>query len=111
MDNPWLKKFLANAPPIDDVREDAARCCEETARYVRKERGPLRDPISHGILAEFPDAAFGVASEVAEAVAEAMVLTGAGFTADMPWTLAATLLRNGWQRGHRIQPIAEVARG
>lgn len=96
-----ISKFVAQAPPIDAVREDAARCAEETARYERGERGPLRMP--HGLInGEFSDAAFGVAAEVAMVVADAMRSAGKRFTLDFPWSTAAKMLRNGWQRGHRL---------
>lgn len=100
---PELDKFIASAPPIDTVREDAARCAEETAKWQRGERGPLRTP-HHGLLSEFSDAAFGVAAEVAMEVARAMKSKRVRFTVDMPWNLAAALLRGGWQRGHRLLP-------
>lgn len=93
--------FVAQSPPIDAVREEAARCAEETARWQRGERGPLRMP--RGIVnGEFSDAAFGVAAEVAMVVAGAMRSVGKRFTMDMPWSTAASMLRNGWQRGHRL---------
>ena len=96
-----IARFVAKAPPIDAVRDEAARCAEETARWQRGERGPLRMP--HGIVnGEFSDAAFGVAGEVAMVVGEAMKAAGQRFTVDFPWSTAATLLRNGWQRGHRL---------
>lgn len=96
-----MSKFVAQAPPIDTVRDEAARCAEETARWQRGERGPLRMP--RGLInGEFSDAAFGVAAEVAMVVADAMRSAGQRFTMDMPWSTAAKMLRNGWQRGHRL---------
>lgn len=89
---------------IDSVREDAARCCDETARWQRGERGPLRTPDAFPLTAEFSDGAFGVASEVALAVAQALKQAGVWFDLAFPWSMAATLLRAGWQREHRLQP-------
>lgn len=104
MKNP-LAQFVARSPAsiIDDVREEAARVCDETARWQRGERGPLRTPDVHPLIAEGSDAAFGVAAEVAMAVGNALSAKGQRFTVDFPWTMAATLLRGGWQRGHRIE--------
>ena len=105
----WIDKFVAQSPPVDEVRADAARCAEETARYERGERGPLRTP--RGLVpGEFTDAAFGVAAEVATVVGEALRISGARFTAALCWSTAATLLRAGWQRGQRISPHV-VGRG
>ena len=96
-----IADFVAHAPPIDTIREDAARCAEETARWERGERGPLRMPT--GLVGgEFSDAAFGVAAEVAMVVADALKAKGQRFTLDFPWSMAAQLLRRGWQRGHRL---------
>ena len=104
-----MSKFVAQAPPIDTVREEAARCAEETARWQRGERGRLRMP--HGLISgEFSDAAFGVAAEVAMVVADAMKAAGKRFTLDMPWSTAASMLRNGWQRGHKLVAY-EVGKG
>ena len=100
-----LDRFLRVAPPIDDHRDDAARCCEETARFERGERPALRlDPadLEHN---EFSDAAAGIASEVAMAVLAAFKQARARVYPAVCWDLAAQLLRSGWQRGHRIQPI------
>jgi len=104
-----MSRFVAQSPPIDTVREEAARCAEETARWERGERGPLRMP--RGLInGEFSDAAFGVAAEVAVVVAAAMRAAGQRFTIDMPWSTAAHMLRNGWQRGHRLVAY-ETGRG
>lgn len=99
--NDPMSRFVAQAPPIDSVREEAARCAHETARWQRGERGPLEMP--RGLIGgEFSDAAFGVAAEVAMVVGEAMKAAGERFTSDFPWSTAATMLRNGWQRGHKL---------
>lgn len=96
-----VEDFVAHAPPIDTVRDEAARCAEETARWERGERGPLRMP--RGLVAgEFSDAAFGTAGEVAGLVGDAMVASGQRFVAAFAWSTAATMLRNGWQREHRL---------
>lgn len=107
-----LELFLANAPPsIDSVREEATRVCEETARWQRGERGPLRTP-ADGLLSEGSDAAFGVAGEVAMVVGDALKERGIRFDPAFPWATAATLLRNGWQRGHKLiaQDLAKGAK-
>jgi hypothetical protein len=96
-----MERFIAHSPPIDDVREEAARCASETARWERGERGPLRMP-SGLIAGEFSDAAFGVAAEVAMEVAGAMKAAGQRPGVHLPWSVAATLLRAGWQRGQRV---------
>lgn len=100
-----MDEFVANttADVIDRVREEAARCCEETAKWQRGERGPLVQP-TRLIGGEFSDAAFGVAGEVAMIVGEAFKEANARFRVDMPWDIAAKLLRSGWKRGHRILP-------
>ena len=73
-----ISKVVAQSPPIDAVREEAARCAEETARWQRGERGPLRMP--NGLVnGEFCDAAFGVAAEVAMVVAAALKANGKRF--------------------------------
>jgi hypothetical protein len=96
-----MERFLANnPPPIDSVREEAARCAEETARYERGERPPLR--YGNPLTSEFSDAAFGVAAEVALVVSDALKANAVRFEAAFCWSTAATLLRNGWQRGHRL---------
>lgn len=97
-----LDEFVATTPAVvfEEVREEAARVCDETARYMRGERGPLRMPPNP----EFRDMAFGVASEVAMTVANALKSIKQRFTADFPWITAATLLRAGWKRGHRLEP-------
>ena len=95
---------FVDVPSIDEVREEAARCCDETARWGRGERGRVLNPMDDGILGEFSDAAFGVASEVAMAVAEAFRSVHVRFAFDMPWSVAASMLRHGWQRGHKIAP-------
>src|SRR6185369_3867726 len=100
-----LDNFLRVAPPIDDHREDAARVCEETARYERGERPPLRldqNDIEHN---EFSDSAAGIASEVAMGVLDALKAARVRLTPAVCWDIAAKLLRSVWQRGHRIQPI------
>ncbi len=100
-----LDNFLRVSPPIDDHREDAARVCEETARYERGERGPLRlDPsdIEHN---EFSDSATGIAAEVAMEVSDALKAAHVRCPPADVWAVAAKLIRSGWQRGHRIQPI------
>lgn len=104
-----LDAFLLVAPPIDDHREDAARCCEETARFERGERTPLRLDPADIPNNEFSDAAAGIAAEVAMAVFAACKQAGAGVYPAVCWDLAAKLLRSGWQRGHRLQPM--VTRG
>ncbi|MDB4956569.1 MAG: hypothetical protein JWO36_4138 [Myxococcales bacterium] len=98
-----IKAFVAQSPPIDSVREEAARCCDETARVLRGERGRLRTPEDR-LLAEFCDAAFGVAAEVAMVVCDALKTARLAFRPDFPWDTAAALLRNGWQRGHKLLP-------
>jgi hypothetical protein len=104
----WIEKFAAQAPPIDDVRENAARCAEETARWERGERGPLRMP--RGLIAgEFTDAEFGTAAEVATTVGDALTARGQRFRPEFAWSTAAKLLRNGWQRGHRLMAQVIVA--
>lgn len=103
-----LDQFLANDPPtIDSVREDAARICDETARWQRHERGPLR---AGGLMSEGSDAAFGVAAEVAMVVGDALKANRMRFRSDFPWSTAAMLLRNGWQRGHKLL-THEVGKG
>lgn len=106
-----LDKFVAQAPPIDSVRDGAARCCEETARWQRGERTRVLNPLDDGILGEFSDAEFGVAAEVATEVARAFRTAGVGFKSDQPWDFAARLLRAGWQRGHRLLPHVIAAKG
>jgi len=100
-----LDAFLSVAPLIDDHRDEAARVCEETARYERGERQPLRlDPndISNH---EFSDAAAGIAAEVAMEVSDALKAARVRCPPADVWAMAARLLRSGWQRGHRLQPI------
>lgn len=94
---------------FDEVREEAARCCDETARHQRGERGPLRTP-DRSSDPEFCDAALGVAAEVADVVAATLRRARQRFTADFVWSTAAMLLRNGWQRGHKLVPHV-VGRG
>jgi len=105
-----LDNFLRVAPPIDDHREDAARVCEETARYERGERPPLRiDP--HDITNnEFSDPAAGIAAEVAMEISDALQAARVRCPPADVWAMAAKLLRSGWQRGHRLQPIV-IGRG
>lgn len=100
MANP-IDRFVDVAPPIDDVRADAARCADETARYSRGERGPLRMTDSP-LTSEFSGEAAGTAAEVALVVAKSLKASGAKFDAALCWSTAATLLRNGWQRGHKL---------
>lgn len=109
MSREWLTEFIAKSPPVDVVRDEAARCAEETARYERGERGPLHMP--RGLVdGEFSDAAFGVAAEVATAVGDALRATGKRFQPAMVWATAARLLRAGWQRGHRMAAV-EIGKG
>jgi hypothetical protein len=108
IDTKWIDKFAAQAPSIDDVRDGAARCAEETARWERGERGPLRMP--HGLIAgEFSDAEFGTAGEVATKVGNALLARGQRFRPELAWSTAAKLLRGGWQRGHQL--LAHVVGG
>ena len=100
IDESWIEKFAA-LHQIDPVRDEAARCAEETARWERGERGPLRMP-SGLVSGEFSDAAFGVAAEVATKVGNALLGKGRRYRIDMPWDTAAKLLRGGWQRSHRL---------
>jgi hypothetical protein len=94
--------YQAQAPDVDEVREEAARCAEETARWERSVRAkPLRG--------EFSDDAFGVAGEAAIVVLSALKAAGAGFSVDLPWDLAAGLLRAGWQRGQAMEINLSVA--
>lgn len=95
-----IEKFVAITPAsiIDDNREEAARCCDETAKWQRGQRPPLN------MFTEFSGHAFGVASEVALVVRDALVEAGVHWRPDFPWTAAATLLRAGWQRGHKLEP-------
>jgi hypothetical protein len=96
-----VDKFLSVAPPIDAVREEAARCAEETAKMERGERGPLRlteDPRT----SEFSGEAAGTAAEVAMVVMEALKAQGVRAPPVFCWMTAAMLLRNGWQRGHKL---------
>lgn len=106
-----LDKFLAVAPPIDDFREEAARVCEETARYERGERAALRLDPNDIANNEFSDSAAGIAAEVATTVSAALKRSGmaALVCPEQVWNLAANLLRGGWQRSHRLQPM--VTRG
>lgn len=95
-----------NSKIVDKVREEAARVCEETAKVIRGERGPLRTPDVYKLTAEFSDAAFGVASEVTLAIAEAVIGAGCRMELDQYWTVGASLLRAGWKRGQRIEGFA-----
>lgn len=99
MKNEIVDRFVASTPAciVDIAREEAARVCDETARYERGERAELAD-------GEFSDNALLVALEVAFAVGNALKSAGAGWRADVPWTTAASLLRRGWQRGHKFIP-------
>lgn len=109
MGKSWIDAFVAVSPPIDEVREEAIRCAEETARQERGERGPLRMPCGL-VSGEFSDAAFGVAAEVATRVFEALRTTGKRFKPELCWSTAADLLRAGWQRGQKLVPM-EIGRG
>ncbi len=86
-------------PPVDEVRDEAARCCDETARYERHERSVLRPD-------EFSEGALAVALEVAFVVGDAMKAAGMGWQPELPWTAAALLLRAGWKRGDEVRPFA-----
>jgi hypothetical protein len=100
MKNP-IDKFVEVAPPIDKVREEAARCAEETAKMERGERGPLRmteDPLT----SEFTGYAAGTAAEVAMIVAAALKASRVQIDPAFCWDTAAKLLRSGWQRGHLL---------
>lgn len=90
---------------IDENREQAARVCDETAKFMRGERGRLLNPIEHGLRAEFTDEAYGVAGEVAGVVNDALREGKARMPADKAWEIAAKLLRGGWQRGHKLKPM------
>ncbi len=94
-----VRMFAARAPSIDSVREEAARCCEETAKMERGERPPLR---MDGLFAEFSDAAAGTAAEVACMIGDTLQAKKIPFEPAFCWQTAATLLRNGWQRGDRL---------
>lgn len=87
-----------------ELREEAARCAEETARMERGERGVLRSQLN-SLVPEFSDDAFGLAAEVAGVVLEAFLAAGlrGRFHPHQGWDLAATLLRAGWKRGDRIE--------
>lgn len=87
--------MVASNPPIDEVREEAARVCEETARWERGERVRLQN-------GEFSDGAFGVSSEVTIAVFRALRATGKRVKPEIVWDTAARLLRAGYQRGASI---------
>lgn len=99
-DDEEYRQFVKGNPPIDEVREEAARVCEETARWERGERPKLR----YGApgQSEFSDGAFGVAAEVAFAVSRALFSTGKKFKPDLAWASAAVLLRAGYKRGQQI---------
>lgn len=100
-----LDRFLRAAPPIDDHRENAALCCEETAKHERGERPPLRlDPndIEHN---EFSDAVAGISAELVMLVLEAAKTARVLVHPAVCWDIAAKLLRSGWQRGDLIHPI------
>lgn len=98
-----LKAFIKVAPPIDQVRDEAARCADETAKFERGERGPVRMTTSFSLLSEFSGEAAGVAAEVAMVVMEACKEAGQPVTSAFCWSTAATMLRNGWQRGHKLK--------
>ena len=86
---------------IDDVRDEAARCCDETARMERGERDEIGSPLN-GKPAEFTDAAFGVACEVALVVGESVRSAGMRVAPHRVWSTAADMLRKGWQRGNAL---------
>ena len=65
----------------------------------RGERGPIRMS-ENPLISEFSGEAAGVAAEVALVVKDALKAQGVKFDAAFCWSTAATLLRNGWQRGH-----------
>lgn len=109
MGDDWIARFVAQSPPIDEVRDEAARCAEETAKAERGDRGPIRTP-SGLIAGEFSDAAFGVAAEVASLVGEALRATGKRFRSHLCWSTAAELLRSGWQRGQKLRTM-QTGRG
>lgn len=90
---------------IDEVREEAARCCDETAKMERGERGALGTPGVDGRGGEFTDAAFGVACEVALIVGGAIRSTGRRARPDFCWSTAAVMLRTGWNRGQKLVPM------
>lgn len=100
--NDPLKKFVSIAPPIDDVRLEAARCADETAKYERGERGKLRMS-DNRLLSEFSGEAAGTAAEVAMVVMEALKGRRIRISPAFCWSTAATLLRAGWQRGHKLE--------
>lgn len=100
-----LKAFIMVAPPIDHVRDEAARCAEETAKFERGERGPVRMTTNPSLLSEFSGEAAGVAAEVAMVVKNALQEAGQRVVPAFCWSTAATLLRNGWQRGHKLKGI------
>jgi hypothetical protein len=50
-----------------------------------------------------------VAGEAAIVVLSALKAAGAGFSVDLPWDLAAGLLRAGWQRGQAMEINLSVA--
>lgn len=89
---------------IDEVREEAARCCDETAKMERGERVEIGTGLN-GKPAEFTDAAFGVANEVALIVGESIRSSGLRARADFCWSTAAAMLRNGWKRGNVLASL------
>jgi hypothetical protein len=68
------------------------------------------NPLDDGERGEFTDAEFGVAAEVATEVARAFRAAGVRFRVDQPWSMAAVLLRAGWQRGHKLLPHVIAAK-
>lgn len=89
---------------IDEVREDAARCCDETAKMELGQRTEVGTGLN-GKDAEFSDAAFGVANEVALTVGRAIRMTGRRVHPSVCWSTAARLLRQGWTRGAELYGI------
>lgn len=76
---------------VDAFREEAARCCEETARALRKERTPIRSD-------EFSAAAFDISEEACVVLFNAARRTKAAMMYATLWRMAGNLLRSGWQR-------------
>src|ERR1700753_1010216 len=88
-----------------ELREGAARICDETARWERGERGPLRTP-ANSLMPEGTDEAFGIAALAGAAAGEAMVGARMGFKASLAWSSAAVLLRAGWSPGEPVKALA-----
>jgi hypothetical protein len=92
-----------------EIREEAARVCDETARMERGERSRLRCG-SIEDAGEFSDSAFGLAGTAAKAVADALRSTGKRFHPSLGWSTAGRLLRAGWSPGQQIvaQEVAQT---